>query len=497
MKSIVRSAILVALCLFLFTPETNASVNTNRIDGQNRFEVAVNVSKKGWSSAKTVVVTSSEAYADALAATPLAYLKNAPILLTHSTSLTNVTSKRIKELRASEVIIVGGPKSVSDSVIKSIKNLGISNVRRISGANRFEVAANIAKEMPSTNRAIVTYGHTFADALSIAPYAARNRIPILLTEKNSVPSSTRNIINSKGIKDTVVVGGENSVSAKVYNALPSAERIGGADRYEVAVNIIKKYNLSTSAPFMSNGSAFADALSGSVLAAKTNSPILLTVSSGIPGPTVSLMKEKGIKNITILGGTKSVTSAVTNRITAPLFGKRIVIDAGHGDQDSGAVGNGIQEKDVVLDVSKRLVNKLKNKDVVPYMTRSEDNFLELEERVEYAKSKNADAFISVHANSFTSTSANGTETYWNSMYAGSQSKSLATEIQSRLVTRLGTRDRGVKEANYYVIKNNKMPSVLVELAFISNSSDAKKLKDPSYRDKAAQAIYEGIDNYYK
>ncbi|MEC0611650.1 N-acetylmuramoyl-L-alanine amidase LytC, partial [Bacillus spizizenii] len=170
---------------------------------------------------------------------------------------------------------------------------------------------------------------------------------------------------------------------------------------------------------------------------------------------------------------------------------------GHGDQDSGAIGNGLLEKEVNLDIAKRVNTKLNASGALPVMSRSNDTFYSLQERVSKAASAQADLFISIHANANDSSSPNGSETYYDSTYQAANSKRLAEQIQPKLAANLGTRDRGVKTAGFYVIKYSKMPSVLVETAFITNASDASKLKQAVYKDKAAQAIHDGTVSYYR
>ena len=114
-----------------------------------------------------------------------------------------------------------------------------------------------------------------------------------------------------------------------------------------------------------------------------------------------------------------------------------------------------------------------------------------------AVNANADAFVSIHANSSTARDANGTETYYSTAATRAEdSKQLATFIQNRLYPALGTKNRGVKTADFHVIYKTPLPATLVELGFISNSSDASKLASDYYRNKAAEAIALGIQDYY-
>jgi len=388
---------------------------------------------------------------------------------------------------------------VSLSVSSELHKLA-HNVSRIGGSDRFEVAKNIASHFGTSDTAIVVNGLVFADALSIAPYAARHGYPILLTTKDSLPQHTK--VALQGKRKSLIVGGVGSVSLSVSSQLPFPSRIGGKDRYEVAANVIRNLNLQTEKVFLATGLTFADALTGSVLAAKENAPLLLTLPDRIPDATRAIINEKGISIFTILGGLGSVQQKVVAQIAGPLAGLTIAVDPGHGGDprykgDPGAVGYNLQEKNIVLDVGKRLQGKLEAVGAAVLMTRQDDSAVSLSERVDIANSNGANSFVSIHVNSFDGTGPNGTETYWNSLNSSADSKELATEIQKELIQELGTRDRGVKEASFYVIKNTTMPSVLVEIAFISNPIEASKLADSAFREKAAEAIYQGILNFYQ
>ncbi|WP_077214894.1 N-acetylmuramoyl-L-alanine amidase [Bacillus dakarensis] len=174
----------------------------------------------------------------------------------------------------------------------------------------------------------------------------------------------------------------------------------------------------------------------------------------------------------------------------------IVLDAGHGGKDPGAIGHGMYEKDIVFEVVNLLEQKMKDTGAKVILTRSSDVYPSLNDRVKIANQNGADIFVSVHANAGPST-AHGTETYYDSSKnpQSAEGKKLAAEIQQQIVSLLGTRDRGVKDAEFLVITQTKMPSVLVELGFISNSDDAKKLAEQ--RSLFADAIYNGILAYYE
>ncbi|OWR29129.1 N-acetylmuramoyl-L-alanine amidase [Saccharibacillus sp. O23] len=171
--------------------------------------------------------------------------------------------------------------------------------------------------------------------------------------------------------------------------------------------------------------------------------------------------------------------------------KVIVIDAGHGDHDPGAVGNSIREKDINLGIALKVEAMLKkNPKVDVVMTRSDDTFLELKERVRVAQNVNADVFVSIHNNSG-SAAATGTESY----YQRANSKSLATVLHKYLLAATGLADRKVQYGNFHVIRETTMPAALLEVGFVSNSGDAAKLKDDAFQQRVAEAIAKGLFEY--
>ncbi|WP_298787581.1 peptidoglycan-binding protein [uncultured Marinococcus sp.] len=174
-------------------------------------------------------------------------------------------------------------------------------------------------------------------------------------------------------------------------------------------------------------------------------------------------------------------------------GKTIVVDAGHGDHDPGAQGNGLKEKDINLETSKYLASKLRAAGANVVMTRESDKYLSLSQRSSIANNAGADAFISIHTNAG---GGHGIETYWYSKYEGAESKELAEEIQSGIIRETSGRSRGVKQGNFHVIRETKVPSVLVEVGFIDNATEASYLKQSSYREKLAEGIYQGTNSYF-
>lgn len=172
----------------------------------------------------------------------------------------------------------------------------------------------------------------------------------------------------------------------------------------------------------------------------------------------------------------------------------IVVDAGHGGKDPGSLGTkGNHEKDYTLAVSNKVVELLKQyKEFQVVPVRTTDVFYELSERVAIANERNADLFLSIHANAFPKATAAGTETF----YYNANSKTFAQIVHKHLQGATQFADRGYKTSGYYVIKNTKMPAVLTETGFLSNPTENAKLTDPAFQDKIAKALVAAIREYY-
>ena len=219
--------------------------------------------------------------------------------------------------------------------------------------------------------------------------------------------------------------------------------------------------------------------------------------------------------------------------------KLIVIDAGHGGHDTGAIGGGKREKDLVLQISKRLERQLKKEGYSVYMTRKKDRFLKLPQRTKIADKKHAAVFISIHANSVPKRKRNkiqGVETFFlqktrdaksqriaqrenkavlkgmnklsrnvviDSVLSGPkivESNKLAIDVQRRIMTNLhtrykGVRDGGVRHAPFWVLVGASRPSILVEVGYISHPTERKRLFTPRYQELIAKGITEGVDSY--
>jgi N-acetylmuramoyl-L-alanine amidase len=274
----------------------------------------------------------------------------------------------------------------------------------------------------------------------------------------------------------------------------------------------------------------------------TSNPIYSSTNSS-SSPTTSLTK-KGRKNKSAPGSSAEPARAAvptadgqTSLVRAlGLKIGRIVIDAGHGGHDSGTIGaDGIQEKDVVLDVALRLGKALHERLGAEIIyTRSDDTFIPLETRTAIANKAQADLFLSIHANSSSDSSARGVETYYLNFTSSpdaletaarenavsdqsihqlselvkkitlkdkiSESREFAGDVEASLYGGLqrgnaGLKDRGVKKAPFVVLIGANMPSILAEISFVTNPKDADQLRQPDYRQRVAESLYKGVAKY--
>ncbi len=175
----------------------------------------------------------------------------------------------------------------------------------------------------------------------------------------------------------------------------------------------------------------------------------------------------------------------------------IFVDAGHGGNDPGAVGNGIQEKDVTLPISLKLGQALQSMGYTVYYTRTNDVEIDLEPRVAAAERINADVFVSVHANSLApgNSGISGVETYHSrSSIVG---RELASYVHSQIIAGTGASNRSVRGAGFYVIAKTSMPAILVETGYVTNPTEARNLSNPDYQKRMADAIARGIDQFIR
>lgn len=295
---------------FIVTVWGNPVVNTEdstigALAGLDRCETAVQVSQEGWENGSdTVILAGWDGLADGLAVTPLASAIDAPILISTRTGLDTNTKAEIDRLQASNVIIVGGEKTVTPEVEKQLKSMGL-NVKRIAGEDRMRTSFAIAKELENVlsaegkkiSQVFVTGGYDGeADALSISSNAGKLEQPILLVEKNHVADDVKLWINDKSAEATII-GGTYAVGSNVKEDLEKTtnrevKRIGGNNVQETNAEVINMYHYKSKGLFIAQDKNLVDALAAGPLAAKKNIPVVLGTNN------ISDSQEKAIlKNV--------------------------------------------------------------------------------------------------------------------------------------------------------------------------------------------------------
>ncbi|MEM9922393.1 MAG: N-acetylmuramoyl-L-alanine amidase [Cyanobacteria bacterium P01_D01_bin.50] len=173
----------------------------------------------------------------------------------------------------------------------------------------------------------------------------------------------------------------------------------------------------------------------------------------------------------------------------------VMVDPGHGGKDPGAIGiGGLREKDVILPISQKVVQILRKNGVNAVLTRNTDYFVSLKGRVNMAERRDADLFVSIHANSLglSRPDISGLEVYYYN-----SGKRLADTVRKSITRTVRVKDRGIRRARFYVLRKTSMPAILVETGYVTGREDAAKLKQTWYRNKMAEGIADGILRYLK
>lgn len=294
---------------------TKPSTQVKSLQGNRRFETAVAISKEGWdSSTDTVIIASAYSVVDGVSATPLASIKNAPILLVDKNEVTNSTKEELKRLNPSNIILIGGTDVVNDNIYKEVKSiLPSASIKRIGGINRYETSLNIAKEMSkykNIDKIYVAGGHGEADALSIASKAGEDKAPIILTPKDDLTYDSYDWLKSQNLLDAYFIGGDLVISDNVINKVNSVtrnnvlnNRVYGLNRQETNAKVIQKFytNSNYNALLVTKSNPLVDALSAGPLAAKINSPIVL-VSDTIHNSQKDVLYNKSTDLVYKVGG---------------------------------------------------------------------------------------------------------------------------------------------------------------------------------------------------
>lgn len=321
------------------TTSAQADGSILEFSGSDRVEVANAIALAAFpGGSKTAIIAGYDGWADALGATSLAGVLDCPILLTEQAHLNQDTKSTLSQLGVTSVIVVGGPRTVSDAVLSELNAAGFTVDTRLGGADRYEVQLaiyNYAKGRWSSEYVIVASGNAFADALSASPLAYSQKAPIFLVDgSGSLNASQKTALNELaqggGAQLKLIVGGPNSVSSATESYLSTVSssssnrgvhRVNGADRYEVSAEFAK---WTTSQGLLSwDGAAFTtgvkpyDALTGSSLQGREGSVMLIL--NGGSSPTVRAFVSSNADSVKFFGGTASVPTSWRTSIISQMY----------------------------------------------------------------------------------------------------------------------------------------------------------------------------------
>ncbi|HFL3605247.1 TPA: cell wall-binding protein Cwp10 [Clostridioides difficile] len=306
--------------------DSTSNVTVKKLKGADRFETAIKISQSGWTKSDTVVIVNGEdkSMVDGLTATPLASIKNSPILLSSNEKLPQKTVEELKRLNPSKVVVIGGNNSMPNSVVEAIKAVNSKiSVQRIGGDTRYQTSINIAKEIDKTNNISKLYigaGNGEADSLSIASLAGKEKTPIVLTQKDGVDNEAEQFIKSNKVSNIYFIGGVEKISnkaieqvGKIANKDISNNRVAGQTRQETNAKVIDKFYSQSKLDgvVVANQDKLIDALAVGPLAAKNNSPVILATNTLDKSQESSLKGKNSSKLFEVGGG---IASSVIDKI---------------------------------------------------------------------------------------------------------------------------------------------------------------------------------------
>ena len=333
---------------------------------------------------------------------------------------------------------------------------------------------------------------------------AKNYIPVIYGDLQRIAfidkttSAHLSLFSSKTILNSVndEINDETTHSVKMVFSRPV---IYGLNRTSSSLDVLlynaeKSSNLNLNSNFLFEGSKVHSMKNGGLkLSIPLKSNEIADIHAGTDAKTLR------IKIRTVKESEKQETTQETeiikpsSMLSRDVNKKFIVLDPGHGGSDHGAIRGDINEKDITLDVSKRVRKLLEEKGYEVFMTREIDETLSLQERVEISENLIPDIFVSIHVNSSNSDAPNGLETH----YYKENSLTLAKTVHASLLNHVTANNRGLFKSKFYVINHTTAPAILLEIGFMSNPIERVQLITDIRKQATAKAIAEGIDDYFK
>ncbi|WP_111718761.1 ExeM/NucH family extracellular endonuclease [Homoserinimonas sp. OAct 916] len=303
------------------TSKVTWSPRITRIQGDDRYMTAINISRAGFRVAPVVFVVTGSDYPDALSTAPVAAMHGGPLLLTAKDSLPTAVANEIKRLKPSKIVVVGGTGAVSNTVLSELKK--IASTERISGSDRFDTSVKVNTHakygFTTAAKAYVATGMTFPDALSASAAGAAVGAPVILVNGSakSLDAGTKAELAKLKVKKTIIAGGTGVVTAGIANDLKAAtgttpDRRGGSDRYETSRLIGADVFAPAKSVYLATGVQFPDAMAGAVLAGVNKGPLYLAQPNCIPKATLNQITNAAPADVTLFGGTGALSDNVAN-----------------------------------------------------------------------------------------------------------------------------------------------------------------------------------------
>lgn len=528
-----------------------------RIGGADRYATSILLAKH--LASDSLILANGDNFPDALSAATFAGIKQIPIVLT-STTLPASVIQYHQETEPKHLIVIGG-EAVIPSADLTKNNFTIeTRLAGQDRYETNAKVTSFMKATYESNDLFIASGITFPDAVAGTVLASKFKAPLLLTEKEDIPPSVYTIMREhmkiepppKSTDESTTQPQKGIVTAsgglKLRESPPTGEVLAIIPK-GTTVDLIQKqdqwykttyqsktgwisadyvspatYNVNSTTTldlsvngtvYILGGTAIISSNSQNIIEGKTSSTYKDNLKTFPPLPSEIKKPDPSTGDDVITPPTIQTYDPSKEVLVNPfqgipanaLAGKTILIDPGHGGPDTGAIGpSRTYEKNNNLAIALALNDILKQAGAKTILTRDTDispavNFPDnddLAARVNIANLTKADLFISIHNNAFLKPEVQGTETYYCGENPQKQeSQYLATCIQSAFIDTLGTSNRKVKEANFYVIRYTNMPAILLETAFISNPYEEARLQNPTFQNNVAAAIFEGIYNYYK
>jgi len=294
------------------TPQ--ASTQSKRFAGVTAEGTAVQISKATFTTgADTVIIAQVNQFPDALAGAPLAYKLQAPILLSPSSGLTEDVRAELQRLAPKKIYLLGGTAALSSNIETELRQK--YEVTRLFGNTAEGTAFEIAKELGARGRVVIASVRYFQDALVISAWAARQGVPILLTESSALSVDAELALKELNVTESLVIGGTAVVGPKVMDQLPFPKRISGVTAYDTAAAVLQAYPPTTAKLLLATGENYPDALTGAVRAAFYGSMVVLVPThSAIPASLATLLKSWRGRQVESFGGVVAMPENVVETV---------------------------------------------------------------------------------------------------------------------------------------------------------------------------------------